>query len=263
VYKKRGRHNIEAESINNEEQFASQFFNFLRKHPELIISQVSVPQINLEVGTATPQVVLALSGAGSTPNNQKYPVEDINEPTPGTLLYVKGRMLRTIKVANGIVMATRIMHGQHVSSECAVVEVTTIREGREFEDLDYPDEEEGIEKLKDAKGNFIIWPHKDISIKARSSLIVSPQSREDEGTPTSQSTIRNMVTFTPPYENPSKTTPLPKIQHLHNLLSIILLSIILLHMVILQSLLLTLPLLFKIYQPNKLLSNVLLHKFIL
>jgi hypothetical protein len=51
---------------------------------------------------------------------------------------------------------------------------------------------------------------------------------------------------------------LPKIQHLHNLL-----SIILLHMVILQSLLLTLPILFKIYQLNKLLSNVLLHMFIL
>jgi hypothetical protein len=46
---------------------------------------------------------------------------------------------------------------------------------------------------------------------------------------------------------------LPKIQHLHNLL-----SIILLHMVILQSLLLTLPVLFKIYQ-----LNILLHMFIL
>jgi hypothetical protein len=56
---------------------------------------------------------------------------------------------------------------------------------------------------------------------------------------------------------------LPKIQYLHNLLSIILLSIVLLHMVILQSLLLTLPFLFKIYHLNKLLSNVLLHMFIL
>jgi hypothetical protein len=59
MYKKHGRHNIDAESANNEEQFATQFFNFMRK-------------------------------------------------------------------------------------------VTTIREGREFEDFDYPDKEEGIEKLKDA-----------------------------------------------------------------------------------------------------------------
>jgi hypothetical protein len=41
-----------------------------------------------------------------------------------------------------------------------------------FEDLDYLDEEEGIEKLKDAKTNFILWPYKDIIIKTCSSLIV-------------------------------------------------------------------------------------------
>jgi hypothetical protein len=41
VYKKRGRHDIEVDSAKNKVQFASQFFNFLRKHPELVISQVS------------------------------------------------------------------------------------------------------------------------------------------------------------------------------------------------------------------------------
>jgi hypothetical protein len=81
MYKKLGRHNIEAESANNEEQFASRFFNFLRKHPELVISQVFVPQINLEVGTTMPQVVPAPSSVGSTPDNQKYHVDDIKEPT--------------------------------------------------------------------------------------------------------------------------------------------------------------------------------------
>jgi hypothetical protein len=174
MYKKHGRHDIEVESANNQEQFASRFFNFMRKHPELIISQVYVPQINLKVGTAMPQLVPASSSAGNAPDNQKYPVDDINEPTPCTLLYVKGRTLRTIEVANAIVMATRIMHGQPVPSKCAVVEVTMVREGREFEGLDYPDEEEGMEKLKDAKGNFILWPRKDIIIKTHSSPIVSP-----------------------------------------------------------------------------------------
>jgi hypothetical protein len=80
-------------------------------------------------------------------------VDDINEPTSCTLLYVKGR---TIEVVDAIMMATRIMHGWPIPSECVVVEVTTIREGHEFEDLDYPYEEEGIEKLKDAKENFIL-----------------------------------------------------------------------------------------------------------
>jgi hypothetical protein len=134
----------------------------MRKHLELVISEVSIPQINLEVGTTTPQVVPAPTSAASAPDNQKYHVDDINEPTPCTLLYVKGRTLRTIEVVDAIMMATHITHGQPILLECPVVEVTTIREGHEFEDLDYPDEEEGTEKLNDATGTFILWPHKDI-----------------------------------------------------------------------------------------------------
>jgi hypothetical protein len=107
-------------------------------------------------------------------------------------------MLMTIEVDDAIVMTTCIMHGRLVPSKCAVVEVTTIREGCESEDLDYPDEEEGIDKLKDAKENFILWPRKDIILKTRSSLIVSPQNREDEGTPSSQNILHNTIGFTPP-----------------------------------------------------------------
>jgi hypothetical protein len=54
MYKKHGRHDIDAESANNEKQFVTQFFNFMRKHPDIVISQVSVPQINLDIGTAPP-----------------------------------------------------------------------------------------------------------------------------------------------------------------------------------------------------------------
>jgi hypothetical protein len=172
MYKKHGRHDIDAESTNNKEQVATQFFNFMRKKPDIVVSQVSIPQINLDIGIASPRVVLALSSAGSTPDHQKYLVGDINEPTPCTLLYVKGRTLRTIEGADAIVMATHIMHGWSVPSECAVIEVTTIREGHEFEDLDYPDEKEGMKKLKDAKGNFILWPRQDIILKTHSSSIV-------------------------------------------------------------------------------------------
>jgi hypothetical protein len=83
-------------------------------------------------------------------------------------------MLRTIEVANAIVMATRITHARLVPSEYAMIKVATIKEGHEFEDPNYLDEEEGIEKLKDAKQNFILWPRKDIILKIPSSLIVSP-----------------------------------------------------------------------------------------
>jgi hypothetical protein len=102
-------HDIDAESANNEEQFVTQFFNFMRKHPDIIISQVFVPQINLDIGIALPRVVSAPSSVVSAPGHQKYHVDDINKPTPCTLLYVKGRMLRTIKVADAIVMVTCIM----------------------------------------------------------------------------------------------------------------------------------------------------------
>jgi hypothetical protein len=202
MYKKHGRHDIDVESTNNEEQFASQLFNFMRKQTDIVISQVSVPQIKLDISTTPTQAMPAPSSAGSAPDHQKYHVDDINEPTPCTLLYIKGRTLRTIEVADAIVIATHIMHGRPVPSECVVVEVTTIRKGREFEDLDYLDEEEGIEKLKDAKGNFILWLRKDIILKPHSSLIVSSQSIEDEGTPTSQNTIRSTSLFTPPSQNP-------------------------------------------------------------
>jgi hypothetical protein len=54
----------------------------------------------------------------------------------------------TIEVDDAIVMASRIMHGRPIPLECAVVKVTPIREGCEFEDLIYPDEDKGFEKGK-------------------------------------------------------------------------------------------------------------------
>jgi hypothetical protein len=210
MYKKHGRHDIDAKSANNEEQFVTQFINFMGKHPDIVISQVSIPQINLDIGTAMPRAVPALSSVGSTPDHQKYHVDGTNKPTPCTLLYVKGGTLRTIKVADAIVMATHIIHGRPFPSKCAVVEMTKIREGCDFEDLDYPDEEEQTEKMKDAKGNFILWPRKDLILKTHSSPIVLPQSIEDEGTPTFQNTTHSTVGFTPPSQNPLQTTPPPE-----------------------------------------------------
>jgi hypothetical protein len=81
-------------------------------------------------------------------------VDDIKDPTPCKLMYVKGRTKKTIEVVEATMMPSRILHGQPALAKCAVVEVTIIREGHEFEDLDYPNEDEGIEKLIDAKGTF-------------------------------------------------------------------------------------------------------------
>jgi hypothetical protein len=135
-----------------------------------------IPEINLDL-SATVQP-LAMSNARSAPNRDKdkYHVDNIMDPTPCTLVFFKGRISRTIEVAEATMMPSRILHGQHVPEECAVVEVTTIREGRDFEDLHYPDVDEGSEKLVDAKGTFILWPHENIIVKTCSSLILLPPS---------------------------------------------------------------------------------------
>jgi hypothetical protein len=72
------------------------------------------------------------------------------------LMYIKVRTSKTIEVAKAIVMPSHILHECPVPAECAMVEVTTIREGHEFEDLDDPNEDDDIEKLADAKGTFIL-----------------------------------------------------------------------------------------------------------
>jgi hypothetical protein len=182
--------------------------------------QIPSPEINLDLGT-TIQQPFAPSSASSTPNRDKdkYPVDDTNDPTPCALIYLKGRTSSTIKVAEGTVMPSRIHHGRPVPVECAVVEVTTIREGCEFEDLDYPDEDEGIEKLIYSKGTFILWPRKDIIVKTRSSPIISPWSTEVGSTPTlnmPKSAQISHPSVTPPLtqnaQDPAKESQVPELQ---------------------------------------------------
>jgi hypothetical protein len=166
---------------NTEEAFAQQFFNFMIKNPQYVV-QMPIPEINLDL-RATMQP-FAPSNADSAPNKDKQPMDDIKDPTPCTRKYVKRRTSRTIEVTEAIVMPSRILHSLPILVDCAVVKVTMIT-GHEFEDLDYPDEEEGIEKLADAKETFILWPRKDIIIKTHSLQIVSPWSTKVGGTPTS------------------------------------------------------------------------------
>jgi hypothetical protein len=82
MYKKCGRHDKDEDFANNdEEQFATKFFNFMRKHPDIVISQLSTPQINLDIGTR-----FTLSSADSAPDNQKYHMDDINDSPLHTTL---------------------------------------------------------------------------------------------------------------------------------------------------------------------------------
>jgi hypothetical protein len=161
------------------------------------------PEINLDL-SATVQQPFAPNSADPAPNRDKdkYPMDDIKDPTPFTLMYVKGRTSRTIKVVEATVIPSRKLHGRLVLVECAMIEVNTIRECHEFKNLDYPDEDERIEKLVDAKGTFILWPRKDIIVKIGSSAIILPWSTEVGGTPTSNMPKPTQIS------HPSTTPPL-------------------------------------------------------
>jgi hypothetical protein len=76
----------------------------------------------------------APSSASSVPNRDKdkYPLDGIMDPTPCTLMYVKGRTSRTIQVIEATMMPSHILHGRPIPAECAVVQVTMIREGCEL-----------------------------------------------------------------------------------------------------------------------------------
>jgi hypothetical protein len=134
-------------------------------------------------------------------------------------MYVKGRTSRTIEVVEATVMHGYIHHGRPGPTECAVVKVTTIREGREFKNLDYLDEDEGIEKLVDAKGTFILWPRKDIIFITHSSLIVAPWNTKVVGTLTSNMPKPAQISHpsvTPPHaqntQDPANDSQVPELQ---------------------------------------------------
>jgi hypothetical protein len=83
----------------------------MRKNPQYIV-QMPILEINLDLG-ATVQL-FALSSASSAPNKDKYHVDDIKDHTPCTLMHVKGRTSRTIKVAKTTVMSSHILNGRRV-----------------------------------------------------------------------------------------------------------------------------------------------------
>jgi hypothetical protein len=92
----------------------------MRKNSHHVV-QISSPEINLDLST-TVQQPFALSSVVSAPNRDKdkYPVDDINDSTPCTLIYVKCRTLRTIEVAEATMMPSRILHGRPIPAKCAV-----------------------------------------------------------------------------------------------------------------------------------------------
>jgi hypothetical protein len=66
-----------------------------------------IAEINLDLCDVVQP--FALSSVDFAHNKDKYPVDDIKDPTPCTLVYIKGKTSRTIKVSKAIVMPSHII----------------------------------------------------------------------------------------------------------------------------------------------------------
>jgi hypothetical protein len=106
LYKKRKTQDIEH---NTEEIFKQQFFNFM-KNPTICCADAYSKN---QFGSRCHYPTLCSSSASSAPNRDegKYHMDDIKDPTPCTLMYVKGMTSRAIEVAEATVMPSRILHG--------------------------------------------------------------------------------------------------------------------------------------------------------
>jgi hypothetical protein len=98
----------------------------------------------------------------------KYVVDNIIEDTPCWLHVPFGMKGKIIKVAEGIAMVGLIFHNAPIASYCAKVQVLRVIDDQYLDTkLDYPNEDEAIEKLQDVVNNFILWNKRDIFLKEK------------------------------------------------------------------------------------------------
>jgi hypothetical protein len=98
----------------------------------------------------------------------KYVVDNIIEDTPCWLHVPFGWKGKIVKVAEGIVMVGRTFHNAPIASDCAKVQVFRVIDDQYLDtELDYPNEDEAIEKLQDVVNNFILWDKRDIFLKEK------------------------------------------------------------------------------------------------
>ncbi|RLM75107.1 hydroxyproline-rich glycoprotein-like [Panicum miliaceum] len=117
-----------------------------------------VPEFHLGIDPADPPS-RPPSSHGFAPDCGKYPVDDITENTPCTLHMTLGKRGKTLmKVADGIATPERTFHTVPIPQECARVQIIKVDDKYLTCELDYPNEEEGIETLEDAINQFILWP---------------------------------------------------------------------------------------------------------
>ncbi|TVU13548.1 hypothetical protein EJB05_40608, partial [Eragrostis curvula] len=161
-------HTLAEESF---EEFQRNFFRFMKENPNYS-QPMHVPEFILS--TKSPQQTCsqtlpkAPSSVGSSSaDTQRYPVDDIMEATPCSLMVTMERKGKTrqFKVAEGTACPGCELHTMQMPKECARVFVGRVIDDKFLkEELDYRDEKEGIETLEDAVNNFVAWHRMDIMI---------------------------------------------------------------------------------------------------
>jgi hypothetical protein len=102
------------------------------------------------------------SSVASTANKVHYPINDIDRLVACSLVIRYGiNNRRTREVAVGLAIPRRKYHENDIPEDYCKVEVSTVVQGYEDNMLDIPGPE-GIEKLRQAIKNFILWPRQDV-----------------------------------------------------------------------------------------------------
>ena len=143
------------------------FFQFIKENPHFIQPMVHlVPEIIQHGIDLADPPSHPPSSHGSVLDCGKYPVDDITENTPCTLHMTLGKRGKTLmKVEEGIAMPGHTFHTVPIPQECARVQIIKVIVDKYLTcEIDYPNEEEGIETLEDAINQFVLWPRPEIII---------------------------------------------------------------------------------------------------
>ncbi|BAF21376.2 Os07g0415600 [Oryza sativa Japonica Group] len=152
-YKKRDAYKAKMrQEITNQvtQQVTQQFYSLAAQHPQ------AFPDL-VPHGLQSTQI---LSSVGSV-ENTTYPVDSITGPTPCSFVVPIGRAGKTKEVASGLAIPGRQFHNSLIPADYVSVQVALVHGDQMSLELDIPTPE-GIELLRDAVNQFILWHRRDI-----------------------------------------------------------------------------------------------------
>lgn len=145
-----------------------------------------------------------LSSVGSV-ENTTYPVDSITGPTPCSFVVPIGRAGKTKEVASGLAIPGRQFHNSLIPADYVSVQVALVHGDQMSLELDIPTLE-GIELLRDAVNQFILWHRRDI--------ILTGQFMSTTPAPSVPNTSAPPAPPSPPICTTPPGSPLPQISPL-------------------------------------------------